>query len=143
MPKHSFETRDKISAGVRAANARKKLAADPTQQRGAELAAHFATGHPDGQAPGVVRNYGDLGRVQGEAPERRRDAGLQTHEEKVAAAATTAEQLGLRRAPDVKQKKVGEQPAQVRPPEFGAGLIENVPSAPQHPVATTAKDGGS
>ena len=58
---HSLQTRLKISQGVRAAHARKRLENSPTAQAKQKAAENFAKGHPDGVSPSAVRNYGDFG----------------------------------------------------------------------------------
>lgn len=119
--KQSDATKAKISEGMKASHARRRerreFEASPTAQRVKSLSESFAIGHPDGIGPSTVRNFGGLGRdVKTIIPEKKADPGLKKHEERVQAAQTTAEALGLRRASGARTPKEGESGGVVKAP---------------------------
>lgn len=113
------ETKAKISAGMKAAHVRRKetkfYEASPTQERIDSLKENFKLGHPDKLSPNV-RNYGGLGRdVHPTEKVESKSAALPTHQERYAAAKTSAEALGVRQAAEVVTKKSGEHGGKTQP----------------------------
>ncbi len=105
MPRnHSDQTKQRISAGMKQAHSRRKLAKNPTNQRAKELHDRFQGSTTELVSP-RVRNYGGIGRdVTRAVPEIK-----PSQAELAAALENRATELGLTRPADVKIAKEGQR----------------------------------
>jgi hypothetical protein len=117
----SKETREKISASVKASHQRRKLENNPIAKRKRELAANFQSGHPDGLAPSVIRSSGDVERLFEKRFEAKPTiASLPEHVEQ----SPQVDNSGIRRAESWRSKVEGERGGKIRPPKH---LQEDTP----------------